>query len=123
MNLLRKIFLGGPVFAADPLPWTGDCVYNPGVDDVATIQGIECLFINIMRVAATLAGIAFGVMIIVGGFKLIFSAGDQAKTQAAQKTLTFAIIGLIMIIGAWLALKLIEAFTGVRVTEFSIPSP
>ena len=124
MNFLRKIFLRGPVFAADPLDWGGAlggrCVRD---GDVATIQGFECLFLYIMRVAATLAGIAFGAMIVVGGFKLIFSGGDQAKTQAASKTLTFAAAGLALIIAAWLILKLIEVFTGVTVTDFIIPGP
>jgi len=125
MNILRKIFLGGTVFAADPLDWDvafggSRCVYG---GDVATLQGFECLFLNILRVAATLAGFAFGAMILVGGFKLIFSAGDQAKTQAAQKTITFAVIGLTVTVGAWFVMRLIETFTGVTVTDFVIPGP
>ena len=119
MNLLKKIIFKGSVFAADPTSWSSRCADG----DVATIQGFECLFLNIVRVAATLAGIAFGIMVVVGGFKLIFSGGNPEKTQQASKTLTFAAIGLVATLGAWFGLKLIEEFTGVKVTEFIIPGP
>lgn len=99
--------------------WGGDCV----VDDVATLQGFECIFRNLLSVITTLAGIAFGIMIVVGGFKLIFSGGDKQKIQGARSVFTSAFLGLALMIVAWFILLLIQEFTGIQVTKFEIPTP
>ena len=59
-------------------------------------------------------------MFIVGGFKYVTSGGDPKKVQAAQATLTYAILGLVLALLAWFILVFIEKFTGVKVTEFRI---
>ena len=111
-------FFWGGVFAVQPENWQpGRCVIN----GVATIQGLECLFQNILRVLTTIAGLAFGLMIIIGGFKLIFAGGEQKGLQSAKNTLTFAFLGLVLIIVIWFVLKFIEHFTGMPVTKFEIP--
>ncbi len=123
MNYLKKrIVFWGPVFAADPVFWSGDCV-SATDPTVATLQGFQCLFINILRIATTIAGLAFGAMLIVGGFKLIFAGGEQKGLQSAKNTLTTAIIGLVLTIAGWFILILIKEFTGANVTEFKIPGP
>ncbi len=112
-------FWVGVVYAAGPEAWSGNCV---AAGDVATIQGLECLFRNILRVLTTIAGLAFGAMLIVGGFKLIFAGGEQKGLQSAKQTFTFAFIGLGLILVVWFILKLIEQFTGMPVTEFKVPA-
>lgn len=106
-----------PIYAQGA--WGARCV----TDEVATLQGIECLFRNLLRVITTLAGIAFGIMLIVGGFKLIFAGGDKQKIHGAKQTFTFAVIGLALMIVSWFILLLIQEFTGIQVTEFTIPGP
>ncbi len=90
--------------------------------DVATIKGFECLFVNLLSILSTLAGLAFFVMFVVGGFKMIFSGSDPKTAASARSTMTSAAIGLIVSIAAWLILKFIETFTGAPVTQFQIPS-
>ena len=62
-------------------------------------------------------------MLIMGGFRYITSGGDQKKASEARGTLTFAIIGLVVIAGAFLILRFIEDFTGAQVTQFKIIGP
>ncbi len=105
------------VFAQDPTMWSGDCV----VDGVATIKGLECLFTNVLRVATTVGGLAFGAMLIVGGFKWITSGGDPKGVKEAQGTITSALLGLALMVVAWFILRIIQEITGANVTEFQIP--
>jgi hypothetical protein len=91
--------------------------------DVATIQGLECLFFNVLQVIAALAGLVFFFMFVSGGFKYLFSGGDDKKVAAAASSLTSAVIGLIGIIASWFVLQLIKNFTGVDVINFVIPGP
>ena len=119
-------FLSFPVYAQTTKDWAeqqpGRCVKSvAGFNDIATIQGLECLFYNILQVIVTIAGLAFLFMFISGGFKYLFSSGEQKAVAAAGATLTTAIIGLVGIIASWLILKLIQEFTGIEVTIFRIP--
>ena len=109
-----------PVYAQSP--WAGRCVdaANP---DIPTIQGFECLFFNVLQVISLIAGLVFLVMFILGAFNFLFSGSDPKKVAAAGSRLTMAIMGLIGIIASYLILRLIENFTGVKVTDFIIPGP
>ena len=99
-------------------PWVeSGCVVN----DIATLACLEIIIKNLLNIAVRLAGIAAFVMLIVGGFQYLTAGGDSKKTQAASNTLTYAILGLVVVIGAWFILLFIEKFTGVKITEFNIP--
>jgi hypothetical protein len=112
-----------PVHAQATKAWSGRCVSNVGgFNDVATIQGLECLFYNVLQVIVTIAGLAFFFMFINGGFKYLFSSSEPKAVAAASSTLTSALIGLVGVIASWLILKLIQDFTGINVTIFKIPS-
>ena len=96
--------------------------YLGGPDkDVATIQSLETLFANLVRSIVALAGIALFVMLLVAGFKFLFSAGDQKKLEEARGTLTNAVIGLVVIVSAYLILRIIASFTGLTtLTTFDL---
>jgi TRAP-type C4-dicarboxylate transport system permease small subunit len=95
----------------------------PGNPDVATIQGLECLFKNVLQVIVSAAGIVFLVMFTYGGFQYLVSSNDQKKVAQANSTLTLAFFGLVGVIISWLVLRFIQQFTGVNVTDFKIPGP
>jgi len=90
-------------------------------DGVATIQGIECLFANVLQVITFIAGLVFLFMFISGAYSYLFSGGDEKKLAAASSTLGSAILGLVGIIASYLILKFIQGFTGVAITDFVIP--
>lgn len=121
-----------PVYAQATVKWGNRCVktvevINPGMkkdfkyDDIATIQGIECVFYNVLQVIVLIAGLVFLFMFISGGFKYLFSGGEQKSVAAASSTLTSALIGLVGIIASWLILSFIATFTGINVIDFIIP--
>lgn len=101
--------------------WSGRCLGTGIAADVPTIQGLECLFYNVLQVITALAGLAFFFMFISGGFNYLFSGNDDKKVAAASSTLTMAIIGLVGVIASWFVLRLIQNFTGVNVVNFIIP--
>lgn len=88
---------------------------------IATLACIEVIIKNLFNIAFRLLGIAAFIMLIVGGFQYLTASGDPKKTQAASSTLTYAILGLVIVIVAWFILLFVEKFTGVPVTQFSLP--
>lgn len=86
----------------------------------AKLSDIETYFENIVKVALEFAGIVLFIMLIVGGFNYITSGGNPQQAEAAKKTITFAIFGIILLVMSFLILRLIYQFTGVDVTQFKI---
>ena len=101
----------------NPAEWSKRCQ----VDGVATIQGFECMFANVLLFVTSFAGLVFFIMFITSGFKYFSASGDPKKVASASTTLTNAFIGLIGVICSILILRLIKTFTGIDVTNFVIP--
>jgi heme/copper-type cytochrome/quinol oxidase subunit 2 len=96
---------------------------QPGVhtvDNVATIRGLEWIFQNVVVSILGLAGIVLFIMLLVGGFKYLTSGGNPENAAAAQKVITYAIVGIVLIALSYLILVFISAITGADVTNFSV---
>lgn len=91
--------------------------------EVATIQGLEGVFQNTINVALGFGGIVLFIMLLAGGLQYITAAGDPKAVDQAQKTLTYAIFGMVLLALSYLVLVLIKNFTGVDVTEFRVFQP
>ncbi len=67
---------------------------------IETIQGqdddLNTWVVDIINWAIGLAALAAVVMLIAAGFLYITAAGDENKIGKATKTLTFAIVGLVI---------------------------
>jgi hypothetical protein len=73
---------------------TGDCHKKP---DSPSLNEIIAKIINV--ISSLVAAVAV-IMIIVGGFRYVVSAGDSNKVGAAKSTITNAIIGLVIAVFA-----------------------
>lgn len=115
MNWSLNVLAAGPV--------TEKCIDNNPALCAPSLAGIETIFGNAVEVLLGLAGVALFIMLIVGGFKYITAGGDPKGVESAQKTLTYAIGGLVLIVVGFLILRFISQFTNVDVTLFRIFQP
>ena len=76
---------------------------------------------NIIKLLAPAAAIAFLIMLIIGGFQFVTSGGDPKAAGAARTTLTYAVIGIVLVVAVWLILLLIQNITNVPITNVEIP--
>ena len=111
---LRIIFSFVTLFVAIVSP-----VY--AVNDPAQISDIVFVLENIIKLLAPAAAIALFIMLLVAGFQFLTSGGDPKAVAAARTTLTYAIIGIILVAAVWLILLLIRTVTQVDLTEVAIP--
>jgi hypothetical protein len=88
--------------------------------EIATISDLQGIFESVVSAAMALAGIVLFILLLTGGFKYITSGGDPKAVEGAQKTITYAIGGLLVILLSYLILVFIRQITGVDVTEFRI---
>lgn len=103
-----------------PTNWQTDPTYV-AEGDVPTIYGLEGIIANILNVIIAVVGVILLFTLIMGGFQYITSGGDKEQTAKAKKTLTYGIVGLLVVLGAWLIIRLIEEFTGLNLHIFQVP--
>jgi len=63
-------------------------------DAAGTLNNTVASIINLISVVV---GVAAVIMIIVGGFRYITSAGNQESVKTAKNTIVYAIIGLVIV--------------------------
>lgn len=73
-------------------------------------QFITIIALNISDMVARIAGVLTVAFIIYGGFKYILAQGEPAKVAAAKKTITNAMIGLIISVLAVGIVSLVMGF-------------
>jgi len=104
--------------------WQG-CTYlniiNGQTVTAATLSCLECLGQAIFQNIIRLAGIIALIMLVIGGFRYITAGGDPKAAESARNTLTYAILGLVLVILAWFILRFISNFTGLpQLLEFKV---
>ena len=64
--------------------------------------------------AFVLAGIIVFVLLVMAGFGMIAGAGDAKKLESGKKTITGAVIGLIVIVGSFWIIQILSTLTGLN---------
>ncbi|MCD4811020.1 pilin [bacterium] len=67
---------------------------------------------SLINVLIGLGSVVAVAMIIVGGYTFIFSAGDPEKAEQGQRTLTGAVVGLVVVWIAGMVVKWLLEFVG-----------
>ena len=86
----------------------------------AQISDLTIIFGNVVKVSLAIAGVVLFILLLSGGIKYITSGGDPKAAEGAQKTITYAIGGLVLVLLSYLVLVLIKTITGVDITQFEI---
>ena len=87
--------------------YNGGCLEN----GVATLRCLPVVFHNAVSGFLIFIGAVAMFYIIYSGFKLITSGGDPKQIEAARKIMTFAIIGVVVVLSSFLILNLVGFLT------------
>jgi len=102
----------------DDAPIDGDDDVVKNVNEangyVLTIDCVPILFFNLVFWALTFAGLVALLLVIFGGFKYMTSGGDQKAVEGGKKTITWAIIGLVVILLSFAIVRFIADITGLE---------
>lgn len=97
----------------------GNCVQ----DGAATLSCIPIVFKNIVTATLVFVGVVAVFLIILSGIKFITSGGDPKQVEGARNTLTYAIIGLVVVLLSFLIINVIGRITGVEcINDFGFNS-
>lgn len=93
------------------IPWPPSCLQ--GEEKVATLNCIPYVFQNVINWALIFAGVAAIFLIMFSGIKFLRSGGQEKLVEDARNTLTYAIIGLIVILLSFFIINVISDITNV----------
>ncbi len=92
-------------------------VFALNVEDAGRLFGLgtadpDQVLVNLLSTVLGLLGIVAVIMVIVGGFRWMLSAGDDEKITKAKRTIGGAIIGLVIVLLSWAVVSFVIKTTG-----------
>lgn len=84
------------------------------------VAGLIRNIILLLILASFIAALAYT---ILAGIKFITSGGDPKEISAAQGQITWGIIGLVVVIGAYAIIRVVEIFFGVDLITGGLTLP
>lgn len=93
----------------------GDCLLFQGSSATSEYSGAGNLINNILPNVYIAGGLIIFFMIVFGGFTIISNAGNPDKIKDGTKTITSAIMGLLVLFASYWIIQIIQVVTGVRI--------
>lgn len=110
---------------ASPPPTGSNATANPALGTVQFPAGFSLnsskILNNLVGVFIAVGGLVFFFMLLFGGIKFMTAGGDPKNAEAARKTITNAVIGLIIVVSAFLVTTVLGELLGIPFLKPVIP--
>lgn len=83
---------------------------------------LSSIISGVITLVLIVAAIVFFFMLVIGGLKWIMSGGDKAQTEGARNQITAALIGLVIVFGAFAISQVVSGLFGINIFQFNLPS-
>lgn len=104
-------FLGGRFEGFGPLGETWRYVFRQG-EAISLFNRVISIIIGVMTIAA---GLWFIFQFMIGAFGWLTAGGDKAAVENAQKRITNAMIGLVIVVAAVFLIDLLGGLLGLEI--------
>ncbi len=88
--------------------------------------GFTCignLISNVISAALIIATLIFFMFLVMGGIEWATSGGDKAKVESAQKRISSALVGLVIVASSWAVYQLVLTFFGIDLSNLCTDTP
>ena len=86
-------------------------LYNP----IQSADNLTSLLINIMKGFLGVIGIWAVVFIVIGGFEMVVSSGNEEMYTKAKKTIIWAVLGLAVAVLSFAIIAIVENLVGIKI--------
>lgn len=83
-------------------------------DGVPSLQCLPVVFGNVITAALMFVGTVAVFLIVYAGIMFVTSGGDQKKVQSARQIITYALVGLVIVLSSFAIIYFISYTTGVK---------
>ena len=94
------------------------CVTTVNGIQVATAGCIGDIITTVINIAFIFAGSVSAFVIIFAGIKMVTSGGDPKQIEGARSTITYGVIGLVLVLLSVMIINLIGYITRVNCLQF-----
>lgn len=110
--------------ANTPTP-TRSAASNPALGTVTFPSSFDLnanqILNNLVNVFIAVGGLIFFFMLLFGGIRFMTAGGDPKNSESARKTITNAIIGLLIVVSAFLVTTVLGELLGIEFLKPNIP--
>lgn len=96
------------VSAGSPPPPGNPGIQNPDTAHLVNISDFPTLLVKIVQIFLGFAGAIAVIFLMLGGFQYVSSRGNEEGTEKAKKTITSAIIGIVVIVMAYAIVAIVN---------------
>ncbi|MEA2020221.1 MAG: hypothetical protein U9M98_00620 [Patescibacteria group bacterium] len=86
-------------------------------EEVAPYTNLGQILSTAIQIALVGAGIVVLLMVIWGGIQYMTSGGDKEAAQTAQKRITAALVGLVIVVSAYAIAVIVEQVFGIQIVS------
>lgn len=80
--------------------------------EIATLRCLPVVFGNLVNAALIFVGTIAVILIVYAGIRFVTSGGDQKKVAQARQIITYALIGLVLVLSSFAIIAIIAYTTG-----------
>ncbi|MBA3723970.1 MAG: hypothetical protein H0W89_03710 [Candidatus Levybacteria bacterium] len=118
LTLLTFFFTVLPTPAYAQFQDWGGCTQTVAVPgggnaQIATLNCLPVVFSNVVNALLMFVGTVAVVFIVYAGIQLVMSGGDPKKVAAARQIITYALLGLVLVLLSFFIIAIISYTTGV----------
>jgi heme A synthase len=106
-----------PVFALVTNP-----VLNTSLQKLSGIEFFAKLLPSLVGVGFVIGSIVFLFMLIIGAVRWITSGSDKNQLEGARKTVTNALVGIVVLFSVIAIAYVVETLFGVKILQLDIPT-
>ncbi len=106
-----------PIYALDFQPITGDSPFQVTATDVGGT--LENFFSVLLGTFTVIGGLAFIIYFLLGALNYLTAQGDQEKVKKAQRYLSNAAIGLVIIVMTWAITGILGLLLGFDILDLA----
>ena len=89
---------------------------TPGGEPVADVYNTPADLINvILPNLFVFVGVLLLIYIFIAGFRMVTQPDNKKSPEEARKSLTFAIIGFLLLFASYWIMQILEVYTGVSI--------
>lgn len=115
LNKVKAIVAAGSALAVSATGASAQIQPPAGLPTNAT-----AFFQLVLNGLTAIAGTIALLFLVIGGIRYIFSGGDKVGVEQAREQITSAIIGLVIVFGAWFIITIVGSFLGIK-TILTLP--
>ena len=103
---------------ATSTPPSTDTLINP-----LPVDNLTGMFLYIVKGFLAIIGVWGVLFIIVGGFRMIMASGNEEQYLAAKKTITWAILGVVIAVMSFSIIAIVQNLVGVDYSKIQSAQP